>query len=297
MDIGSLKSRILHGTRFPTIFKSEYLEEAFAFRPHDDDIVLRTYPKCGTNWVKHIILHLLDHENFDGDIAKAQEACPFLEKSGTKGLKPGSLFMTHLPFNVDTFNPNAKYVIVLRNPRDVAVSFYHFSTRIATASGDFPKGIYWFPRFAELFLKGEIWYGDYMEYHGDMLEGLKKYGRPENILFVVYEKMKNHPREEIKRIAEFIGGKAADSIKDEKILSMILERTSVEFMKERADKLSRQNPDESDEPRRGTQAVQFVRKGVVGDHVNYFTPEIHKAFDDYIASDPRNKEIMDRFEA
>ena len=82
---------------------------------------------------------------------------------------------------------------------------------------DFPKDVYWFPRFAELFVKGEVWHGDYMEYHRDKLEGLKKHGDSKHILYIVYEKMKKDPREELERIATFIGGKAADKLKDQKV--------------------------------------------------------------------------------
>lgn len=75
----------------------------------------------------------------------------------------------------------------------------------------------WFPRYAELFVKGEVWYGDYMEYHRNWFEGIRKFGKPGNVLFVVYEKMKKDPRGEIFRIANFIGGKALDAIKDEEV--------------------------------------------------------------------------------
>ena len=74
-------------------------------------------------------------DDFDGDMSTIHQEIPFLEAKGIKDVKPGSLYMTHMPFDASTFNPNAKYIIVLRNPRDVAVSFYHFSTQIAARFG------------------------------------------------------------------------------------------------------------------------------------------------------------------
>ena len=74
-------------------------------------------------------------DDFDDDIAWAHQSCPFVDSLGARNLKPGTFFMTHLPFERNTFNPEAKYIIVLRNPRDVAVSFYHFSTKILISSG------------------------------------------------------------------------------------------------------------------------------------------------------------------
>lgn len=92
-----------------------------------------------------------------------------------------------------------------------------------------PKGANWFPRFAELFCKGETWHGCYMEYHRGWLEGLRKYGRPENVLILVYEKMKKDPKGELVRIANFLGGKAAELVKDERVMKVLEESHSEQF--------------------------------------------------------------------
>lgn len=59
-----------------------------------------------------------------------KDKCPYLEMFGAEGLQPGSFYKLHLPFDAARFNPNAKYVLVTRNPRDVAVSYYHFTNMI-----------------------------------------------------------------------------------------------------------------------------------------------------------------------
>ena len=59
-----------------------------------------------------------------------ENRCPYIDMFGTASLKPGSFYKTHLPFSTETFNPNAKYVLVTRNPRDVCVSYYHFTSLI-----------------------------------------------------------------------------------------------------------------------------------------------------------------------
>ena len=88
------------------------------------------------------------------------------------------------------------------------------------------KGANWFPRYAELFCRGETWHGCYMEYHRGWLEGIRKYGKPENVLILVYEKIKKDPRGELIRIANFLGGSAAELVKDGKVSSCVDKRAS-----------------------------------------------------------------------
>ncbi|XP_003738074.1 sulfotransferase 1C4 [Galendromus occidentalis] len=298
LDMNSIEvpCRIINGHRSPLMFSPESFDAACKYRAHDSDIVLCTYPKCGTTWVQYMMCNLLHYDDFDGDMSTVKDQCPYLELFGTGNLKPGSFYKIHLPFNSETFNPNARYVFVTRNPRDVAVSYYHFTAIIPPGIPGVPKGAYWFPRYAELFLRGEVWHGCYMKYHRDWLKGLREHGKPENVLILVYEKMKKDPRGELIRIANFLGGRAAELVKDEKVVETILERTSVDSMKESVNKsaasLFKKMNVAVDTP---NDSVEFVRKGVVGDHANYFTPEISRMFDEYINSDPGNQEVMELF--
>ncbi|XP_003738075.1 amine sulfotransferase [Galendromus occidentalis] len=287
-------SLLVNGVRFPDVFPRECVESAIKHRAHDEDLIVCTYPKSGTTWVQYILCYLLHYDEFDGTVAKMNALCPFVDHFGTDKLKPGMMYKQHLPFNPETFNDKSRLIIVVRNPRDVAISFYHFVTLLPPKVPGVPEGANWFKRFSQLFVRGEVWYGDYMEWHRGWLEGARKYGKPENILFVVYEKMKKDPRKELIRIANFLGEEVVELIKDEKVIETILEKTHVRSMKEAVNEsYSATLDDESGEI---PEVVEFVRKGTVGDHVNYFTPEISKMFDEYIASDPRNREIMDMFD-
>ena len=164
---------------------------------------------------------------------------------------------------------------------------------------DFPSDVYWFPRYAELFVKGDIWYGDYMEYHRDKLEGLRKHAEPANILYLIYEKMKKDPRGELERLANFLGGKAAEKMKDEEVsalelsesihcsqwrqcsrffgnfmfrndtglnaqmINTILKRTSAEFMRASAEEESKKEAEKTDGTGKAKPEVQHFRKGIV----------------------------------
>lgn len=56
------------------------------------------------------------------------EQCVHLEMQSLENLKPNALCTTHLPFDAKRFNSRAKYIVVMRNPRDVCVSYYHHYT-------------------------------------------------------------------------------------------------------------------------------------------------------------------------
>ncbi len=105
----------------------------FEFR--DDDIVISTYAKAGTTWVQQIVSQLL----FNGE-----EGLPVADMSPWMDLRvpPKEVtlaavaaqthrrFMkTHLPVDALVYSPQAKYIYIGRDGRDVLWSLYnHHST-------------------------------------------------------------------------------------------------------------------------------------------------------------------------
>ncbi|GFR06278.1 hypothetical protein TNCT_693691 [Trichonephila clavata] len=81
------------------------------------------------------------------------------------------------------------------------------------------------------------------------------------MLFISYEKLQLNRREEILKIAKFLGEEYHQSlIEDEALLKHILERTSFDYMKKN---LSLTHPMSEKGGERKT--VNFFRKGVIGD--------------------------------
>lgn len=66
--------------------------------------------------------------DFDGTWNDLSAKSPCLELQGTKAINASPkpvFYKTHIPYAPERFNPKAKYLWVLRNPRDVCVSTYH----------------------------------------------------------------------------------------------------------------------------------------------------------------------------
>lgn len=118
------KTREIHSHHFDSTIWND-------FRFRDDDIVIATYGKSGTTWLQQIVGQLL----FDGaeDVPVA-EMSPWLDlRVPPKEVKLPMVeaqthrrfLKTHLPVDALVFSPNAKYVFVARDGRDVVWSLYN----------------------------------------------------------------------------------------------------------------------------------------------------------------------------
>jgi hypothetical protein len=222
-----------------------------------EDIFVCSYPKCGTTWLQNMVYLILN----DGvPLSQNQflpRVFPHLEEVGKEvcnQLPTPRLIKTHLPFSITPHNSKARYLYVARNPFDCAVSFFHH-TRGFPQHYDFLDGE--FEEFFECFIAGEVDFGDYF----DNLISWYKRKDDENVLFITYESMKADSYRSIMAIADFLG---VESFKDKKIIDSIIKYSSFEAMQKNQTRWASLRSD-TVEP--------FIRKGIVGDWVNYFTPK------------------------
>ena len=118
------KTRELHNHHFDSTVWND-----FTFR--DDDIVIATYAKSGTTWLQQIVSQLI----FDG-----QEGLPVAQMSPWLDLRvpPKDIKLpevdkqthrrfvkTHLPVDALVFSPDARYLYIGRDGRDVVWSLYN----------------------------------------------------------------------------------------------------------------------------------------------------------------------------
>src|SRR5215475_10729587 len=112
--------------------------EGFAFRP--GDIVISTPPKCGTTWTQMLCALLV----FDGpDFPAPLDALsPWLDmcnqavedvRATLAAQRHRRFIKTHTPLDGVPMRDDAVYVVVARDPRDVAVSFQHHRANMDVA--------------------------------------------------------------------------------------------------------------------------------------------------------------------
>jgi hypothetical protein len=243
--------------RMPMGFPSEGLVSALECPAESDDIIVTSYPKCGTTWLQNIV-YLIMHQ---GEPLAAGERLadvfPHLEEVGRDGvtrLPQPRLIKTHLPFSMTPYHPQARYLYVARNPFDCAVSFFHH-TRGFPKHYDFYEGT--FEEFFECFVRGEVDFGDYF----DNLMSWYAHKDDRNVLFVTYESMKGDIRTTVQRVGAFLKVGAVD---DEKIVEDVIRHSSFESMRQNQGRWASRRPEDM---------PGFIRKGIVGDWVNEFSAD------------------------
>nr|XP_034976571.1 amine sulfotransferase-like isoform X2 [Zootoca vivipara] len=142
----------------PDLTPVECLDTLEDFEIRDSDVFLFTYPKSGTVWTENI-LSLIYHEGHRDGTENLNLLDRFLSlefnirKMDYASCPSPRLFASHLPYYLvpkGLRNKSAKVVYVVRNPKDVLVSNYHFSKTAVTLEEVEDFGI-----FMERFLAGK----------------------------------------------------------------------------------------------------------------------------------------------
>jgi len=118
------KTREIHSHHFDSTIWND-------FRFRDDDIIISTYAKSGTTWMQQIIGQLLFDGAPDVDVG---DISPWMDlRVPPKEIKLPMVeaqthrrfLKTHLPVDALVFSPQAKYVYIGRDGRDVVWSMYN----------------------------------------------------------------------------------------------------------------------------------------------------------------------------
>ncbi|XP_067316822.1 sulfotransferase 2A1-like [Anolis sagrei] len=242
-----------------------YVENEFQL--FDDDVVTVTYPKSGTNWMLEI-LGLIQHGGDPSWVRSTPvwDRCPWIEAHGCqqKALKdlPPRLLASHLPFQLfpkSFIHSKAKIIYVLRNPKDVLVSSYHFSK--------FFKGFQdpgAMEEFLEKFLRGNVANGSWFDHVRGWME-LKD--RPNFFLFT-YEDLQKNLRGNVEKLSQILG----KNLNSQQI-NAVVENASFHKMKDN----NMSNFTQS--PLFNHNTGKFMRKGISGDWKNHLTVAQNEYFD------------------
>ncbi|MET1027737.1 MAG: sulfotransferase domain-containing protein, partial [Dongiaceae bacterium] len=100
------------------------------YRPRPDDIIIGTYPKCGTTWVQYIVGMLIFRSPAPRDITQishwldmSQSVEQTLESAEAQTHR--RFFKTHLPLDALPIYQGVKFIHVARDGRDAAMSWHN----------------------------------------------------------------------------------------------------------------------------------------------------------------------------
>nr|GMD75411.1 cytosolic sulfotransferase 12-like [Ipomoea batatas] len=191
------------------------------FQAQDSDIILSTFPKSGTVWLKALTFALITRKHFLASQESEEthplhtnnphDLIPFLEFSYavkerpdfalTNGLR---LLATHLPLSLlpkSVWESKCKLIYLCRNPKDTVVSFWHFINKLRSQHRG--QEAMPFPEAFDSYCRGVCNTGPFWDH---ILEHWKEsLENPEKVLFFKYEEMKKEPEDHLRRMAAFLG--------------------------------------------------------------------------------------------
>nr|AFK43741.1 unknown [Lotus japonicus] len=253
------------------------------FQAKDSDILVATLPKSGTTWLKALTFAITNRQRFSPledhhPLLKSNshELVPFLEinfygqtldgipQFDMSKMTEPRIFGTHIPFNSlakSIKDSKCKIIYICRNPFDTFVSQWIFLNKIK------PEEL---PEFTleeafERYCKGVTEYGPTWDH---MLGYLKEsVARPNKVLFLKYEDLKEDVNFHVKRIFEFLGVPFTQEEESGEVVENIIKLCSFEKMKDLEVNKS------------GTLGLNFekkyfFRKAEIGDWVNYLSPSM-----------------------
>ena len=184
------------GARMAT---SEGVRRAGAFRPRPSDILIATYPKSGTTWMQQIVHGLRTGGAMDFDSITA--VVPWIEMAYDMDIDLDAdqvaeprAYTTHYPWR--RVPKPGRYVCVVRDPKDVVVSFYHFYEGWWFEPGSIPLDV-----FVREFFAPRTWGGHYWDH---LVSWGECRARPDT-LFLCYEDLAADLHGAVARVAAFIG--------------------------------------------------------------------------------------------
>lgn len=259
--------RVLDGVVLPPYITPERYHVSRTIETRPGDICFISFPKAGSTWLSYVLLLLTRDGEAPTDktlrdcIHWVESSWPYpRSRSELDALPPPRIFKSHMPYHM-AFGGNpvetpCKYLYIARNPKDVAVSYYHFE------SGKGWSGRYSGPweHWLKMFVEGTVQRGDWF----DHVLSWWAHRDADNILFLKYEDLRTDFRSELEKIAWFLGYPLTARLADR-----IMGKTSFDHMK--ADRFS--NLKEIPE------LDEFFRKGRAGTWKEQFTVAQNEMFD------------------
>ncbi|XP_076813618.1 sulfotransferase 1C3-like [Clavelina lepadiformis] len=238
------------GYRFTPPALAKIAEWQYAnWYPTVNDVLIASYPKTGTTWLTQIVKKVI-YMNDTAQMAVANAVTQlhsYLENASEITFEVMQklpwkrlIWETHYPapiVNMDRVKKTScKVIYIVRNPKDQLVSWFHMSQRIPTHRMA-PINSYYpadWVSFFDFFINGkQPNYARKNEWYPDHILSWYAYRNEKNVLFVMYEDLKEDPAKEIRKIANFLGVE-----RSYEEIEKIVEATSFQTMKEEASPLT-----------------------------------------------------------
>ncbi|KAJ6934417.1 cytosolic sulfotransferase 15 [Populus alba x Populus x berolinensis] len=274
------------------------------FNAQDTDIIVASMPKSGTTWLKALTFsvakrHLYDTRESPLLTTPPHELVPFFETDlymkdphpNLEQLPPPRIFGCHshfanLPESIR--NSKCKVVYICRNPLDQVVSFFQSGCKIVYICRNPLDQLVSYFHFARKFQRENVKpLSSIDEGFDNVCLGIQSYGpfwdsvlgywkasleRPDKVLFLKYEDLKEDITFSLKKLAEFLGLPFSEKEEKEGIIEEISKLCSFDNLRNL--EVNRTGFFES----AGAPNSTFFRKAKVGDWCNDVSPSMAECF-------------------
>lgn len=252
------------------------------FKPGAEDVFVMTYSKSGTNWMMQIALQLIYHGKCEYDHIHDIVPWPDIEvmprfmsryavpldqsNHWTSAPERKRVIKTHFNWDLLPYSEQARYIAVIRDPKDVFVSSYFF-VRDGIMGRAMPSVDTWFNLFlSEKSIIGGSWARNAAGYWAER-------HRP-NVMIASFKAMKRDLRRTVLDVAHFLSIQAGENVIDE-----VCRRSTFEYMKQadskfRIGKIIPWRPEGA-----------MIRRGAQGGSSELLTPERQRQVDAYFIAE------------
>lgn len=242
--------------------------KAIAFGDYEadpGDIFVCTFSKSGTNWMLQIVTQAIhdgaaEFEHIHQIVPWPETPVPSLTHQISEPRRHEKrAIKTHLEAQWVPQNPQSRYIVVLRDPKDVFVSMYYFWSGVVNGVVD---AKFTPDEFFEIFLAGYM--GDWAEHTASWWARRDE----KNTLLITYAQMKADSEKSIREVCDFLQVDLSPEA-----FESVLKRSEFQYMKAREAQFCPPIP-----VLRGSGGT-MMRSGKVGRSSELLSPEQQKHLD------------------
>lgn len=248
----------------------EHVHSDFEARP--DDIIICSYPKSGLHWVWEIVTMLKNNTASPAQYLMEQRMLEALPARAMNHIPSPRILVTHarpdqLPSSV--LRNGTQVVLILRDPRAVAVSFYHHLSRLSPPANFHGN----WKDFTYFFNNGLIPFGSWFRHLRLWMNFIKENTSPNPVYVIYYEDLAKDPVNEIQRLS-----KALKLSTDTESIEATVKSTRFNKLKPVKDQLAEKILKSEHKKKWKDEKWEIYRKGVPDDWKSHYTVRENEEF-------------------
>jgi Sulfotransferase domain len=168
------------------------------FKVYPDDTFVVSYPRSGNTWTRFLIANLV-HTDKNVSFTNIEKLIPDTSSQSNRALKATPrprIIKTHEYFD----HRYGKVIYIVRDPRDVALSYYDFQRKYMQIPND-----YALDQYVDDFVTGKLISAGWGTWSENVASWIFTRGKREQFLLLRYEDMMSDTPRELTRIAGFLG--------------------------------------------------------------------------------------------